>query len=69
MQWLRLGVEKGHIGGVDRVEKVLGRRDKLTCAPIDLDDQKEKFQVEWEVLDIVGETNHANDQLYERMYQ
>ena len=69
LEGLGLAVEKLDVRGLKRVENVLGGRDKLAGFCIDLDDEVEKLDVEWEVLDVVRQADHADNQLDEWMHK
>lgn len=51
------------------VENVLGDRNELTSLLIDEAHQLENLNMEGEVLNVVGQPNHTNGQLNDRMDQ
>ena len=63
LKWFGLRVKEAQVGGVHRVEDVLGCGYELTSLSIDLHNQVEELHVEWEVLHVVRQTSYANNKL------
>ena len=56
-------MEEALVRGVKRVQDVLGCRYELASLGIDLSDEVEELNMEWEVLDVIGEADDADDEL------
>ena len=69
LQLLGLRVEEWHIARIEWVQNVLSCGDKLARLRINHHNHVKKLHMEWEVLDIVGQSDDADNELDERMDQ